>query len=122
MLEDEKQRFPRLRVNGRGQVVRKENIKKPPPLPRPTSVKVTRLDDGCVRVEYNAPIKVSTLDLVLMGYRRTNRLLADAEGYCVGFEMNINEYKDMMSRRLKFKKKDVKATPWATDERTARIT
>jgi len=36
--------------------------------------------------------------------------------------MNINEYKDMMSRRLKFKKKDVKATPWATDERTARIT
>ena len=78
---------------------------------KPTSVQVKRLDNGNISVRWNAPIKVSTLDLSLMGYQRSNKFLTDDNGKCIGFEMHLEEYADMCAKRLNFNPKLVMPTP-----------
>ena len=72
---------------------------------KPTRVEVTRLDDGRVRVKWNAPIRLSMNDFMILGYRKNNNLLLDSKGRCVGFEAHQNEYIDICAEKFHFSKK-----------------
>lgn len=83
---------------------------------KPTKVKLSRLDNGLIRAEWDAPILMSPEDLMVLGYRKCNSFVADAQGYIVGFELHPDEYADLCARRLRFRGRDVKPTPWVKAE------
>lgn len=77
---------------------------------KPTQVSIQRLANGNILVRWDAPIVIAPLDLMVMGYRKCNKLIAE-DGYAVGFELDPSEYDDMVGKKLGVKAIDVGLEP-----------
>jgi hypothetical protein len=95
MLEDKDEVFPRVRVNGRGEVVRKPNKEEPAPEPDDAVVEVVHIGDliqrngrshKAVRATWKHPRQLTATELMILSYFREHKILLDGNDECVGFE------------------------------------